>query len=94
MHRGIKPSNILFNDHGSYVDVKIADFGWSIQVAKEDVYTSKDTFTSNAGTRRWMAPEVWDVDHDLGQTAHGYSAKADIYIWVDTLSHFDREPPI
>ncbi len=86
IHRGIKPSNILFNDHGSYVDVKIADFGLSAQVAREDVYTSKDTYTSQVRTRRGMAPELWDVDHDLGQTAHGYSAKADIYSFAITCS--------
>jgi tRNA A-37 threonylcarbamoyl transferase component Bud32 len=88
MHRDIKSSNILFNDHGSYVDVKIAGFGCSIQVPKEDVYTSKDTYTSNGTytSTRWMAPELWDVDHDLGQTAHGYSAKADIYSFAMTCS--------
>jgi serine/threonine protein kinase len=76
MHRDIKCLNILFNDHGSYVDVKISDFGVSSQVAREDVYTSKDTYTSRRGTVGWMAPEVGDTD---GQTVHGYSAKADIY---------------
>jgi serine/threonine protein kinase len=86
MHRDIKSLNILFNDHGSYVDVKISDFGVSSQVAREDVYISKDTYTSGIGTSRWMAPEVWDIDHDLGQTVHGYSAKADIYSFGITCS--------
>ncbi len=87
MHRDIKSSNILFNDHGSYVDVKITNFGLSTLVAREDVYTSKDTYAPNIGSSRWMglgssrwmAPEVWYVDHDLGQIAYGYSAKADIF---------------
>jgi serine/threonine protein kinase len=75
MHRDIKSWNILFNDHGSYVDVKITDFGCSIQVAKEDVYTSKDT--RQVGSSKWMVPEAWD--HGLGQATDGYSAKADIF---------------
>jgi serine/threonine protein kinase len=86
MHRDIKSFNILFNDHGSYVDVKISDFGLSSQVAREDVYISKETYTSAIGTLQWMAPEVWDIDHDLGQTVHGYSAKADIYSFGITCS--------
>jgi len=91
MHKDIKSLNILFNDHGSYVDVKITDFGLSRQVAREDVYTSNDTYTSQRGTRWWMAPEVWDVDHDLGQTVHGYSAKADIYSFGITCSEILTE---
>ncbi|CAK9865972.1 unnamed protein product [Sphagnum jensenii] len=58
MHRGIKSSNILFNDHGSYVDVKITDFGVSTLVVREDVYASKDTYAPNIGSSRWMAHEV------------------------------------
>jgi serine/threonine protein kinase len=79
MHRDIKSCNILFNDHGSYVDVKISDFGVSSQVAREDVYTSKDTYTRHIGTTRWRAPEAWAIDHGLGQATDGYSAKADIF---------------
>ncbi|CAK9226227.1 unnamed protein product [Sphagnum troendelagicum] len=79
MHRDIKSANILFNDHGSYVDVKISDFGISNQVAREDIYTSEDTYTRNLGTTKWRAPEVWDIDHGLGQATGGYSAKADIF---------------
>jgi len=86
MHSDIKSHNILFNDHGSYVDVKISGFGSSSQVAREDVYTSKDTYTSRIGSRVWMAPEVWDIEHDLGQTIRGYSAKADIYSFGITCS--------
>jgi len=77
MHRDIKSLNILFNDHGSYVDVKITDFGLSRQVAREDVYTSNDTYTPCIGTSMCMAPEVVHLAHDLA--VHGYSAKADIY---------------
>jgi serine/threonine protein kinase len=79
MHRDIKPQNILFNDHGSYVDVKISGFGSSSQVVREDVYTSKDTYTRHVGSPRYRAPEVWDIDHGLGQATDGYSAKADIF---------------
>jgi len=79
MHRDIKSPNILFNDHGSYVDVKISDFGVSNQVAREDVYTSKDTYSRPVGTAQWRAPEAWAIDHGLGQATDGYSAKADIF---------------
>jgi serine/threonine protein kinase len=79
MHRDIKSRNILFNDHGSYVDVKISDFGVSSQVAREDVYTSKDTYTTCVGTTRWRAPEAYAIDHGFGQATDGYSGKADIF---------------
>jgi serine/threonine protein kinase len=80
MHRDIKSPNILFNDHGSYVDVKISDFGVSSQVAREDVYTCKDIYTGLVGSLRWEAPEVvWPIDHGLGQATDGYSTKADIF---------------
>jgi serine/threonine protein kinase len=79
MHGDIKSGDILFNDHGSYVDVKITDFGLSSQVVKEDVYTNKHTFPSiNFGTSLWRAPELWEfVLH--GFSTYGYSAKVDIF---------------
>jgi serine/threonine protein kinase len=79
MHGDIKSGNILFNDHSSYVDVKITDFGLSSQVVKEDVYTNKHTFPSiNFGTSLWRAPELWEfVLH--GFSTYGYSAKVDIF---------------
>jgi serine/threonine protein kinase len=79
IHRDIKSLNILFNDHGSYVDVKISDFRLSSQVAREDVYTSKGTYTTHLSTSNWRAPEVWAIDNGLGQATDGYSAKADIF---------------
>jgi hypothetical protein len=55
IHKDIKSPNILYNDHGSYVDVKIANFGLSIQVAREDVYTSKDTYSFVQGQQSgWL----------------------------------------
>jgi len=76
MHKDIKSSNILFNDHGNYVDVKITDFGLSDQVAREDVYVSKNIYTTHVGTTYWKALETWALDHRL---SHGYSAKVDIF---------------
>jgi serine/threonine protein kinase len=74
MHRDIQPANILFNDHGSYVDVKISGFGVSRQVAREDVYTNKDIYTSWGKPSGWLAPKVVHVDQDSSS-----SGKADIY---------------
>ncbi|CAK9865971.1 unnamed protein product [Sphagnum jensenii] len=78
MHRDIKPLNILFNDHGSYVDVKINDFGVSGQVPREDVYVSTEK-TCELGTGTWRAPEVWGFKDESDQFHCSYSAKADIY---------------
>lgn len=50
LHRDLKSDNILLSKKG---DVKIADFGFAIQLTKE-VLNRK----SLVGTPAWMAPEL------------------------------------
>ena len=50
VHRDLKSDNILTNHHG---DIKIADFGYALQLTKEEM-SSKEL----AGTPAWMAPEL------------------------------------
>ncbi|XP_031107966.1 serine/threonine-protein kinase STY13-like [Ipomoea triloba] len=67
MHRDLKPSNLLLTDDKI---VKLADFG----LAREEAETE---MTSEAGTYRWMAPEVFNTD-SLGPLKH-YNHKVDVY---------------
>jgi len=50
VHRDLKSDNILINRSG---DIKIADFGYAIQLTK-DSQSSREI----AGTPAWMAPEL------------------------------------
>jgi serine/threonine protein kinase len=50
VHRDLKSDNILINRNG---DIKIADFGYAIQLTK-DSQSSREI----AGTPAWMAPEL------------------------------------
>ncbi|CAG9461630.1 unnamed protein product [Pedinophyceae sp. YPF-701] len=62
LHRDLKSANLLVDEHWR---VKVADFGLSRVVARNQV------MTGGLGTFEWMAPEV------LG--AQRYSEKADVY---------------
>ena len=70
IHRDLKPENILhYKDRGK-LNLKIADF--SIAKALEG---TENTATFNAGTKRWMAPEIL-----LGlEKTKKYSFKVDIW---------------
>jgi len=65
LHRDIKPQNILLKSNLSSSDVKICDFGFSKQLADDDLYS---TF---CGSPLYMAPEIF--------SHNPYSDKADIW---------------
>ncbi|XP_035711200.1 uncharacterized protein LOC118436726 [Folsomia candida] len=76
IHRDLKPENIMFSWFEYELPVKIGDSGLARWILPED----RSTFTSNVGTRSYMAPEI-----RYGK----YSYQADIYslgliIWETT----------
>ncbi|CAN8278619.1 unnamed protein product [Cochlearia groenlandica] len=73
IHRDLKPKNILVTS--DQTQVKLADFG----IARE-VTTS--CMTSEAGTYRWMAPEVFSYEPlKVGEKRH-YDHKVDVYSYA------------
>ncbi|KAK9009108.1 hypothetical protein V6N11_080578 [Hibiscus sabdariffa] len=70
IHRDLKPSNLLLSDDKMHV--KLSDFG----VAREEVTGG---MTCEAGTYRWMAPELYSRDPlPIGAKKH-YDHKVDVY---------------
>ncbi|EOA13463.1 hypothetical protein CARUB_v10026506mg [Capsella rubella] len=70
IHRDLKPSNMLLT--GDQKHVKLADFG----LAREE---TKGFMTCEAGTYRWMAPELFSYEPlQNGQKKH-YDHKVDVY---------------
>jgi serine/threonine protein kinase len=58
VHRDIKPENILIQELATgEFEVKLTDFGLSLRVPMDG--TSGVTATAGAGTRLWLAPEVY-----------------------------------
>jgi len=86
MHRDMKSLNLLMQEPiegpGSYVNVKISDFGLTRHVNEHNNLF----MTGQAGTFHWMAPEVLQN--------HPYSEKADVYSYgIVMWEILCREPP-
>ncbi|CAH3160615.1 unnamed protein product [Porites evermanni] len=83
VHRDLKPENVLLTEND---DIKIGDFGLAREfISVKEIHlqgtvTTYVTYARNymntcAGTRHWMAPEVFP-----GPQGHGhYSEKADVF---------------
>ncbi|XP_010412701.1 PREDICTED: serine/threonine-protein kinase STY17-like [Camelina sativa] len=70
IHRDLNPTNLLVT--GDHKHVKLADFG----IAREE---NKDGMTCEAGTCKWMAPEVSSRDALQVEEPKHYDHKADVY---------------
>lgn len=78
IHRDLKSDNILLSESG---DVKIADFGFAVQLTKE-----REMRNSTVGTPAWMAPELIRKQN--------YSEKVDIWsTGIILLEMCSKEPP-
>ncbi|KAL6222448.1 hypothetical protein ACLB2K_005840 [Fragaria x ananassa] len=70
IHRDLKPSNLLLSENKK--QVKLADFG----LAREQI---EGAMTSEAGTYRWMAPELFSIEPAPKGAMKEYDHKADVY---------------
>ena len=68
MHRDLKPDNILLSKEGK---IKIVDFGLATYISESDYIFKK------CGTPGYIAPEVFDYDHKVPNTA--YDASCDVF---------------
>ena len=79
LHRDIKSDNILFSEQG---DIKLADFGYAIQLTAENKKRS-----SKVGTVCWMAPEMI-------RGRNQYDAKVDVWSFgIFAIELAMGEPP-
>ncbi|KAF8101454.1 hypothetical protein N665_0205s0047 [Sinapis alba] len=70
IHRDLKPRNMLLTRDQKHV--KLADFG----LAREE---TKGFMTSEAGTYRWMAPELFSYEALQNGEKKNYDHKVDVY---------------
>ncbi|OIV94778.1 hypothetical protein TanjilG_12991 [Lupinus angustifolius] len=76
IHRDLKPSNLLLTKDKKHV--KVADFG----IAREEMC---DGMTSEAGTYRYMAPELFSKSPLRKGAKKCYDRKADVYSFAMVL---------
>ncbi|PON36325.1 Serine/threonine protein kinase [Parasponia andersonii] len=70
IHRDLKPSNVLLTTDKKHI--KLADFG----LAREEI---SGEMTTEAGTYRWMAPEIFSIEPLPVGAKKQYDHKVDVY---------------
>ncbi|KAK9265725.1 hypothetical protein L1049_025319 [Liquidambar formosana] len=70
IHRDLKPSNLLLTEDKK--QIKLADFG----LAREE---AADEMSTEAGTYRWMAPELFSIETLQRGAKKHYDHKVDVY---------------
>ncbi|KAK7252896.1 hypothetical protein RIF29_37157 [Crotalaria pallida] len=76
IHRDLKPSNLILTKDKKHV--KLADFG----IAREE---TDDDMTSETGTYRYMAPELYSKSPLPRGAKKSYDRKADVYSFAMVL---------
>ena len=86
IHRDVKPSNILIDDHGR---IKVSDFGIAIAAGQGDL-----TDTGHlVGTARYMSPEHARGEHPDGRSDI-YSLGVVMYEMLTGAPPFDGDSPV
>ncbi|KAF7828826.1 G-box-binding factor 1 [Senna tora] len=76
IHRDLKPDNLLLTEDKQHI--KIGDFGLARKLTCKEM-------TSEAGTYRWMAPELFSKDPLPKGAKKCYDHKADVYSFAIVL---------
>ena len=89
IHRDIKPSNILIT---SYKKAKIADFGLSKFYNTQINNDSSNSASSFVGSRKYMAPEMFNTTASYNHKIDIYSTGIVFYELLESKTHIPYKP--
>ena len=72
IHRDIKPRNILISKN---YKIRLSDFGLSKKVH----LLSDESKSGTKGTKKWIAPELKEIDINTGKLKHKATFESDIF---------------